>query len=443
MMYQQPNDETLLSRLGNNDIAEVKLDCGRRMSADATQQLVAALANCSSLKDFQLKCSSSDAEYYGVQILIALKNSPSNLTRLSLNECHSDWNGCAELGELIKSSPLEELDLSQNGIDDEGLALIGRMLGDKPSLKTLILCSVGMDEFGEGDDSITPAGWKAFFGFLKGSTFAVEKLELQWGHNDVTARALTDALGTNTTLKTLKFWNNLGLSPGGWCSFFTNVLENCSALEHLDCNSCYSMDEYMIQPIVDNRIAAALASALVGNKTLRTLDLTRFNSIDGPAGWEMIMHCIRRQIFDTKSVGTVLSSNHTLSKLCLQRYQDKPTFPINLEFLLELNQNDNKDFVVGEKIRCYYNTCKPTDEDDELLMRELTKNSGDLDTKVVPFVLAWAAKVGGKQFSLAWAAAGRGAFWGTLLYRLLRRDPTVLGGPEKGDESAAGKRKRN
>ncbi|KAL9186496.1 hypothetical protein ACHAXT_005734 [Thalassiosira profunda] len=440
MMYQQPNDETLLSLLRGNDIEQLKLDCGRRMSEEGTHQLVAALAKCSSLKDFQLKCSRSEAEEFGGDILSALKNSPSNLTRLSLNECHSDWSGCAELGELIKNSPLEELDLSQNGIDDEGLALIGRVLGDKPSLKTLILCSVGMDEFGEGDDYITPAGWRAFFGFLKGSSFEAEKLELQWGHNDVTARALTDALGTNnTTLKTLRFWNNLGLSPSGWCSFFTTVLGNCSALEHLDCNSCNSMDEYY-QPIFDNRIATALANALDGNKTLRTLDLTRFNSID-QTGWAIIMARVQKLLFDSKSLGTVISSNHTLSKLALQGFADKPTFPRDLASLLWLNQSGDTDFVMGEKVRIYYATYEATDEDDEQLMRELTKDSGDVDIKVMPFVLSWA----GKRDSavLAWEATGGwGKVWGTRLYRLLRRDPTVLG-PEKGNESAAGKRKRN
>ena len=71
--------------------------------------------------------------------------------------------------------------------------------------------------------------------------------------------------------------------------------------------------------------------------------------------------------------------------------------------LLETNGNADKAAVVRQKILLYYNTCSPIIEDDVLLMRELRKDTTDLDwntgtdigwNKVMPFVMAWAGRSG-------------------------------------------------
>ena len=172
-------------------------------------------------------------------------------------------------------------------------------------------------------------------------------------------------------------------------------------------------------------------NALAGNKTLRELDLSQFQSI-GSTGFVPIMVSVQKLVFNKENLGSVISSSHALGELFLEsggRIFPSDNFGVtrrefDLSSLLELNQNDNKDEVVQCKIGRYYSACNrtdrcnPTDEDDEQLMRELRKEPGDLDIKVVPFVLAWAGNGGwGKR---AWYLRN------TLLYRLIRRVPTVF-----------------
>ena len=84
--------------------------------------------------------------------------------------------------------------------------------------------------------------------------------------------------------------------------------------------------------------------------------------------------------------------------------------------------SETKEEVTRQKVLRYYSSCNPNAADDDLLMRELGKETGN---KVMPFVMAW---------------AGRGDSLTTLLYRLVRQDPAAFA-PVRGNRSFAGKRK--
>lgn len=230
--------------------------CGGFLSSS----VINAIGKCNNLEEVEVDLVSStpsDNELAG-QFISAIAEHNSCLFRLSLAESNSNWNGCVELGEMIKTSrSLEELNLHHvDGIGDEELAVLGDALREGTSIKTLIL----------GRNTATDNGWQAFADGLETNT----SLETLVVHNteigDVGAAALSTAIHC---LKTLDFSLNPNLTPNGWGSFFTTLLGPNSVLESLDVSYCIDSEEVAW----DDEIAIALANALASNTSLKSLDL--------------------------------------------------------------------------------------------------------------------------------------------------------------------------
>jgi Ran GTPase-activating protein (RanGAP) involved in mRNA processing and transport len=96
------------------------------------------------------------------------------------------------------TSVLEQLDLSDNRIDDNVLATLANALANNTMLKEMKLCSLKHD--------VTITGWQTFTTVLRSNTLALEKLDLSG--NVMPNRLLSfivEALANNNTLIELKF----------------------------------------------------------------------------------------------------------------------------------------------------------------------------------------------------------------------------------------------
>ena len=179
---------------------------------------------------------------------------------------------------LLKSlfnpdSVLEKLCLYGNNIDDEVVAFSGGALVNNSTLKSLSLIS---------NRSITGRGWAAFFGRLSNQN-SLENLDVS-GNNidDGGMTVLSNLLGNNTALKSLNLTNNRFITPAGWQAFF-NRLHTCHlVLEELDL-TFNTIDDAGIPPLA---IALSNASSL---SCLRLGD----NSSVTPAGWMALSTLLR------------------------------------------------------------------------------------------------------------------------------------------------------
>ena len=179
---------------------------------------------------------------------------------------------------LLKSlfnpdSVLEKLCLYGNNIDDEVVAFSGGALVNNSTLKSLSLIS---------NRSITGRGWAAFFGRLSNQN-SLENLDVS-GNNidDGGMTVLSNLLGNNTALKSLNLTNNRFITPAGWQAFF-NRLQTCHlVLEELDL-TFNTIDDAGIPPLA---IALSNASSL---SRLRLGD----NSSVTPAGWMALSTLLR------------------------------------------------------------------------------------------------------------------------------------------------------
>ena len=127
---------------------------------------------------------------------------------------------------------LENLYLCRNNIDNEGIALLVRLLSNMNSLKSLGL---------GGNRLVTPAGWQSLTEFMQRPNFALEELDLDGDHarnvssiNDDTLVAFACALVKNKSLKQLLVCQRFAqVTKRGW-----------KAVSTLLCNKTSIMDTY-------------------------------------------------------------------------------------------------------------------------------------------------------------------------------------------------------
>jgi len=210
-----------------------------------------------------------------------------------------------------QNSVLEELDLADNSIDDEGATELEKALAISTT-KTLHLDS----------PSLTIIGWRTVAGI-----FGLETLNINYNNiDDETATAIAHALANSTALRTLTFEVNRSITSPGWRSFFVSLQNSVLSLEvlNLACNN------------IDDQGAGALTNLLLHNNRIQRIHLGG-NRI-GDEGLALLadafVDCIMLESVDLcrnrfithrgwKVLSTILQSpNTSLKELTIGPYND-------------------------------------------------------------------------------------------------------------------------
>ena len=267
------------------------------------------------------------------------------------------------LGELIRSlAPnLKGLNLEKTDLDDDCVNILTNSLANNTKLKLLKLGS---------NNSVTPSGWRAFFIAMRHTNPSLTVLELKNNKiDDSSATCMREFLANTLTLKILDLSSNSSISPSSWI-MLSSLLRN-SKLEELHVTNSGINGEVMI----------AFSNALVDNKSLKVL------SIGHPSHQLVttrVSEAFLRLLCKKSSTNEILSSNHTLERLCTWEARVFPPSESiescrDIVPLLRMNQNEVKFEVARQKILQYY-FLKGTGSVQEFIDMKLT---------VLPHIISW------------------------------------------------------
>ena len=253
-----------------------------------------------------------------------------SLSNLAIYECNLGDDGWRLLALAIGSSKaksLQKVTLTDCNISDQGLVDIITALSMHPKLQHIELIG----------NRMSTKGCTTLATLLRCSCTELESLDLDNNViNDEGIDALVPVLKKCDHLQSLSLENN-SITTKGWQHLAT-ILEapNCSSLTTL----------YTAGVNVDDDAVTAFTSALVNNRTLTTLGLSRNPSITDE-GWKIFS----KLLCDTSSINSTYLSNHTLAYLGLMPPRASPLRP-----LLKLNQKyEGKKELAMIKILQYHN----------------------------------------------------------------------------------------
>mmetsp|Transcript_4579 Transcript_4579/g.10343 ORF Transcript_4579/g.10343 Transcript_4579/m.10343 type:complete len:616 (-) Transcript_4579:81-1928(-) len=418
-----------LSRCSNTSLRTIKFDFVG-LDNEGAANIVNALAKHNNLRKLSLELDNDGVEWCDALAQLLL-NPNSNLEELDLTNNRFDNNGATALGNAFAknntlkkfslvgdrsnttitstgwvafsrclanpNSSLEELNLSENDIGDDGAAAFAAALASNTKLKVLDLSSTRR--------SVSAAGWITFFNLSRNPNSALEKLVLT-GNNigDEGLASMLPALVSMSSLKYLYLDRNLFTAPG--LVVFSNLLRHPSCILerfHLTNNG----------NIITNEGVIAFAHALANNTSLKTLQLGNLNP-----RWGNItargLAALANVLCNKSSIDSIYSSNHTLQTIC----DSESSLPANLVSSLQLNRNNNKFESARWKILEHYFS------DGVKNLQELL----EMKLKVMPHAIAW---------------IGRDGTGFPLLYNLVRSMPVLFDSNSEAKANGAGaKRKR-
>jgi len=438
----------------NVNLESIKLDCCDL--GDKTTRILAIVlgrkADKGSLQRMHLT-TNEIGDAAGRDLIESLKGY-DNLAELNLGGNSLRAEACAAVKGLVASnkSKLRELNLQNNDINDEGIALLTDAFSHNTTLKEVDL---GLNS------KVTPSGWRKFFECLRNPWSPIELLDI--GQNDIPdgiMAALGSALADNITLRSLHFSSKvprrIPVSARGWRSFFDSLRGSSSALQDLILRGCGIDEEGLVvianalnedsrfkildlsdNPQADvavwrqffaacfrssssslegiflcenfayeeeaNDLMADLVGALERNETLEAIDLGENLSIT-EAGWSHFT----KLLCDDSSIKSIYESNHALNYLGPQE------LPLELEALVELNRNENKEEVAREKILRHHF------EDGDAHMHEFL----EMKAEVLPRAISWLGRDCSRSAKGENGESSRNR--ATPLYQLLRSMPSLL-----------------
>jgi Ran GTPase-activating protein (RanGAP) involved in mRNA processing and transport len=175
----------------------------------------------SSLVELDLNMNNID-DTGAVAMANALTNSPTlKILDISSNSLIRTV-GWRALSLCFQNSRLEEINLSENRIDDEDAALLANSLAIMPTLKGLNLC---------GLHYVTVDGWRLFLAALGNVNTSLEELKAPINSiDDEGVVAFANALANNRSLKTMDLDANDLLSDVAWQAFSQLVCHNSSIM---------------------------------------------------------------------------------------------------------------------------------------------------------------------------------------------------------------------
>ena len=288
------------------------------------------------------------------------------------------WIHCFQL--LLASgskSSLEELSLTSNSIDDDGVTLLANWLVSYTSLKVLDLSDIR---------AISAAGWVGFLRVLVDSHLALEKLFLDGNNVDNDGVALLVNLLANTNTLMALDLSSIPISADRLIAF----------AEVLRVTPSSSLKELLIPGFsskFNDEIISCFATALAHNGNLEVLNFLDSGEIS-MIGW----NAMERALCDNASIDTIYNSNHTLYKIFDIDFEQPPD---QICYLLEINYNKNKSEVVRAKILKYYFSDVAT----------IGPAFDDVPVTILPSAIAW---------------MGRDGLGFSTLYHLVRGMPSLF-----------------
>ncbi|XP_066512237.1 NLR family CARD domain-containing protein 3-like [Hoplias malabaricus] len=257
---------------------------GCKLGEKSCEDLCSVLLVNSSLKELDL--SNNDLQDSGVEKLsAALKSSLCKLETLRLTVCKLGEKSCEDLGSvLLVNSSLNELDLSNNDLQDSGveklsaalksslckletLRLTGCKLGEKSceDLGSVLLVNSSLKELDLSNNDLQDSGVEKLSAALKSSLCKLETLRLtECKLGERSCEDLGSVLLVNSSLKELDLSNN-DLQDSGVEKLSAGLKSSLCKLETLRLSGC----------LVTKEGCAFLASALSSNPShLKELDLS-------------------------------------------------------------------------------------------------------------------------------------------------------------------------
>jgi hypothetical protein len=208
------------------------------------------------------------------------------------------------------------------------------------------------------------------------------------------------------------FHDNPGLFPKNFkalmtCDFIQR--EECDSIKHILQHPKCTMEELTIKTIVpipiplNEEIAIFFANALVGNKTLRKLDIGDFNATKD------VSKTFVQTLCNTSSINATYTSNHTLEMLehiHVVRTQEEH-LNVMWQYLIR-NRNDDEKAVARQKVLMHHFSGQFSMKDFEEMKSELLMRS-------LIFLDKWGRT--STSFDVAYHA---------ILFHLIKNDPLIL-----------------
>ena len=304
-----------------------------------------------------------------------------------------------------RGTRLVKLDITYNKIGSTCVAALGSLLNSMNTLKTLVMNGmIYLNDAENSSEHMTPQGWVRLFTTLQDSDLNLVKLYLGENQIDDEGMQLLIPLVSNmNSLKHLGLSCNYSLTPTGWQALITGYLQSPNfALEKL----------YLGSNNINDDTVVALTSALIHNETLKELDLEgcEYDSDNDEQeveesiteiGWEALstLLCNKTSILDT------YNSNHTLEYVGEIHPTDY------LVSYLALNINEDKVEVARQKIlQTHFSS-----EDDKKIQELL-----DMELEMMSTAIAWI----GRPTHASWIGTNVSGL--SLMFNLMRRVPDLF-----------------
>jgi hypothetical protein len=294
---------------------------------------------------------------------------------LFLDKCHlpspAGWSELA-IGLGAPSPFLMDLNLSNCNINSESALAIFRSLANNMTLKKLDMSDLVL---------IDSSGWVACFELLMNSRSTLEELDFRGNSiNNEGAIALVNLVaGYLTTVESIDVFDNTNITADGWRTFAQVIApSSTSKLKILkigndwddedsdDDDSNRNFDNIMNDDTVLDFIHALASNKYLLRLMFRAVDDKR-HSLEG----------IFSVLCDATSISSIYGSNHTLIDLQF----DCPDWEAdsNLDSLLDLNKDDDKNEVIRKKLLVRFFS----DVDN------IGRTFGPMVTAIIPNAIEW------------------------------------------------------
>jgi len=339
------------------------------------------------------------------------------LKRLRLRSVEANPAGWWTLFNLLQriGTQLVSLTITHNNISNVGLAFLGSLLRNMPSIRTLDMSDMGNPRFSYTfSRKVTSQGWISFFNALQDSNLNLEQLDFSNNCiDDEGIQLLARLVSSMASLKHLRLSQNDLVTPTGWQALTGYLQSPNLSLKEL----------YLAKNNLNDDAVVSFARALEQNKTLKLLSLYDShddgNALTAERGWNAVsvLLCNKTSIMDT------YNSNHTLKEVSI--YDDTPD---DTESYMDLNKIKDKAEVARQKI---LQTHFSTEDLDSSKLQVLL----DMELEMMPAAIEWI----GRPTNDDWF--GRSVSGLSLLYNVTRRMPDLFDSTAQKKQCA--KRKRN